>query len=653
MAVGSFLMFFILSCVIPATRQQDCCPNDYSLHLVSETQAICIRRFTNPLTFNDALNSCEMTSGASLLKLYPYEDVQVVVDRSSVHWIGLRRDPMDSEFRWTSDGTRLTLAPWNQNSDPPEPTDFDCVRVNEDLTWSAVSCDSVLNYICQVDVNDEVASCLSTIGEARRPCAEGFVKIDQQCQDINECQELSSPCNDGDNNVTCFNTQGSYNCRCNPGFSRESPASLCTANMECTVDSDCTGNNEVCRMSYDNVLRCQCVSGYTGATCVDIDECDCTAEFAECINVCENEECQMMKCAGNNEVCANTDGSFTCDCANGFVRNDRNFCVDIDECEEGMCSGNRQICTNTIGSFQCVCDPGYELQNLVCIESCLGRCNVDTEDCLQLDLSCVCKNGYFGSSGNCQDIDECGDSATCTSVGSNMVCSNTPGSFVCQCAAGFQLVGDQCVDINECDEGTHNCGSSPNCINTDGSFMCSCTEDERLVNGNCVALRSFRVKIVATELNNTIPGDPLTSRTLFTDHFCRVILDNLERRLPGIPEDCSDISFVGRVTGYLRVRMASASLAASDIESLLEANVVMDITGDLRIRSDDTQTTITIVDPGSDIDVADFTTDPCNPSPCQNNAPCIQDSALIESNCLCRSRGSYTATAYYSYNSRN
>lgn len=49
--------------------------------------------------------------------------------------------------------------------------------------------------------------------------------------------------------------------------------------------------------------------------------------------------------------------------------------------------------------------------------------------------------------------------------------------------------------------------------------------------------------------------------------------------------------------------MASSFLTAFDIESLLEANVVMDITGDLRIRSDDTLTTITIADVESGIDV--------------------------------------------------
>lgn len=49
--------------------------------------------------------------------------------------------------------------------------------------------------------------------------------------------------------------------------------------------------------------------------------------------------------------------------------------------------------------------------------------------------------------------------------------------------------------------------------------------------------------------------------------------------------------------------MASSTLAASTIERRLEANVVLDLTGDFRIRSDDTQTTITIAETASGIDV--------------------------------------------------
>ena len=39
--------------------------------------------------------------------------------------------------------------------------------------------------------------------------------------------------------------------------------------------------------------------------------------------------------------------------------------------------------------------------------------------------------------------------------------------------------GFSCKDINECDEGTHNCHLDANCLNTIGSFACVCKQGKR------------------------------------------------------------------------------------------------------------------------------------------------------------------------------
>ncbi|KAM6980481.1 protein disulfide isomerase CRELD1-like [Aplochiton taeniatus] len=59
--------------------------------------------------------------------------------------------------------------------------------------------------------------------------------------------------------------------------------------------------------------RCKkCASGYSweGVKCLDIDEC--------------SE--RVLACSGLDEICNNVEGSFRCDCAEGFARKD-NTCV--------------------------------------------------------------------------------------------------------------------------------------------------------------------------------------------------------------------------------------------------------------------------------------------------------------------------------------
>ena len=40
----------------------------------------------------------------------------------------------------------------------------------------------------------------------------------------------------------------------------------------------------------------------------------------------------------------------------------------------------------------------------------------------------------------------------------------------------FDLFYPFCVDIDECVTGTHNCNENANCTNTNGSFTCQCKE---------------------------------------------------------------------------------------------------------------------------------------------------------------------------------
>uniref|UniRef100_A0A8C5EPM3 Latent transforming growth factor beta binding protein 1 n=1 Tax=Gouania willdenowi TaxID=441366 RepID=A0A8C5EPM3_GOUWI len=84
------------------------------------------------------------------------------------------------------------------------------------------------------------------------------------------------------------------------------------------------------------------------------------------------------------------------------------------------------------------------------------------------------------------DIDECGlDETLC---GLHGFCENRLGSFQCLCDQGYQVSQDNkgCMDVNECELLSSVCGEAQ-CVNVDGSFMCVCPsgQDYNVMVGKC------------------------------------------------------------------------------------------------------------------------------------------------------------------------
>ena len=79
-------------------------------------------------------------------------------------------------------------------------------------------------------------------------------------------------------------------------------------------------------------------------------------------------------------------------------------------------------------------------------------------------------SGGNGGSGGDGGADACAD-VTCVPPS---VCEEKGGLGVCVCPGGYVDQGGECVDIDECKDGSHSCPSAGDCKNLPGSYACTC-----------------------------------------------------------------------------------------------------------------------------------------------------------------------------------
>ena len=84
------------------------------------------------------------------------------------------------------------------------------------------------------------------------------------------------------------------------------------------------------------------------------------------------DECEVIDDLCGDDTCQNTDGSFICQCADGYILLlPTLYCVDDDECTDPTSCDDTAICTNTDGSYSCSCAEGFKMHtDDTCI--CLG-----------------------------------------------------------------------------------------------------------------------------------------------------------------------------------------------------------------------------------------------------------------------------------------
>uniref|UniRef100_A0A8V5GQH2 Uncharacterized protein n=1 Tax=Melopsittacus undulatus TaxID=13146 RepID=A0A8V5GQH2_MELUD len=398
--------------------------------------------------------------------------------------------------------------------------------------------------------------CENTVGSYRCLCHAGY---QPSAADVDECAQSPPPCTHG----RCENLPGSYRCLCPTGYRAAAPGEPC----------------QVGALFHRGTMQWGCPamgSPHHGGPHtlspphppIDIDECENEAACPgqECLNTAGSFQCRPCRggfrphrgrCTGPgpprtpasidniNEClegdfcfphgeCLNTEGSFTCLCAQGFTRTAAGTaCIDIDECQRGvLCAGG--LCVNTDGSFECRCPPGFrtDAEQAQChdVDECReyggSLCGAQRCENEPGSYRCVseCQPGYRRDrGGHCvgehrawapgmgtapppegsipptsdwvpphlppPDVDECSHNGTL--CGAHASCLNLPGSFQCACDPGYETAphGHHCVDVNECESLRGVCGSE-RCENADGSFLCLCPDGGHEfdpVTGRCVA----------------------------------------------------------------------------------------------------------------------------------------------------------------------
>ena len=186
-------------------------------------------------------------------------------------------------------------------------------------------------------------------------CAEGW--IGATCEsDVDECMDGTDTCDD---DASCANFPGTFECRCNEGFTGDgatgthivvdeskTPSQQIVDYSGCSDIDDCANspclNDGTCNDVGPEAFMCFCSTGWEGIVCSnDINEC------ADETHACDP-----------NAACHNRRGGYECVCNSGFT-GDGETCADADDCAHERCQHGGTCVDTGINSFDCDCSPGF------------------------------------------------------------------------------------------------------------------------------------------------------------------------------------------------------------------------------------------------------------------------------------------------------
>uniref|UniRef100_A0A1I7ZKC7 Cysteine-rich with EGF-like domain protein 2 n=1 Tax=Steinernema glaseri TaxID=37863 RepID=A0A1I7ZKC7_9BILA len=137
---------------------------------------------------------------------------------------------------------------------------------------------------------------------------------------------------------------GHYGPKCDqcPGVAKSKTA--CYGRGKCHGDGSRKGKG-----------KCKCDKGYVGVMCSNCD----AHYFAKSLT---ETSIECVECFDGCASGCTAEGAKGCRaCRSGYIMDAELGCKDLDEClEEDKCLGENEICKNSVGSYSCECAPGYK-----------------------------------------------------------------------------------------------------------------------------------------------------------------------------------------------------------------------------------------------------------------------------------------------------
>ena len=284
----------------------------------------------------------------------------------------------------------------------------------------------------------------------------------------NDCDTCGLACqNGGSHNSTCTGC----NCVGNWGGNDCDTCGLAPCQNGGNHNLTCTGCNCVGNWGGNDCDTCGLACQNGGSHNLTCTGCNCVGNWSgnNC-SVCSlSDQCQNLALPDQN--CSRCECPQDIICSDGRTVNGSCQCespCDINPCENGG------ICQANTNGYTCICPSGFTGVNCTMVSPCVPACNPTTQDCKLLNPvnQCRCKPGFIeGLSGDCFNIDEC--QAFPCSINAN--CTDTFGSYNCECRDGFEGDGTTCNAINECSVHYPLCGEYPaSCVDRVLKYECVC-----------------------------------------------------------------------------------------------------------------------------------------------------------------------------------
>ncbi|KAG5677774.1 hypothetical protein PVAND_007505 [Polypedilum vanderplanki] len=278
-----------------------------------------------------------------------------------------------------------------------------------------------------------------------------------------------------------------------------------------SIDNESTQIKPECQ-HVDDGVECDCPYGYElsedESHCQDVNECEIYNNNSDD----ESEDEDAPRATFCSHTCINLIGSFLCTCPENFHLHEdkrtciRDYCADLENSALNKTKCSHE-CDDGQEGYICRCPSGWILENdfKTCKQQIVEHHEITTKmtttEFIEPEKEEIEKNERTNEVKSESEEEEEYDEnevdneispieiVECTihdhdqcSPGNCVVVSNGHHSGKekkqCQCPSGFKSYNENCIDVDECSEGSHQC--SHHCHNTHGSYHCTCPEGLKL-----------------------------------------------------------------------------------------------------------------------------------------------------------------------------